>query len=188
MAKPRKGPKPFEPLLPILLRDAMPTWFEIEGEKDTRKRKANELKRDKATAELMRLYRRANAAGKLRQLDVQVRHFCEKVIKCDKARAEAAGKARTGAPDQSDCRMKIAVAVALEIEARDGQHGCVEAALKAVAVRFKREYAAVRKIHYETDPDWRRALKASIAMRKLEALAKADPQVADQLPGDSTDV
>ena len=153
-----------------------------------RKRKANELKRDKATAELMRLYRRAKAVGKLRQLDPQVRQFCENIIMRDPARTAAAGRARTGAPDQSDRRMKIAVAVALEIEARGGRHGCVEAALKAVASRFKREYAAVRKIHYETDPDWRRALKASIAIEKLGARVKADPQVADQLTGDLTDV
>jgi hypothetical protein len=168
-------------LLPILIRDAMPTWFEIEGEPDARKRKENERARDRARAELMRMYRKARDHGKLQKLDPMVRHLCENLIAHEPDAAAKAMRARTGAPDQSARRMEIAVAVAFEIEARGGPHGAVEAALHTVADRLGYEYQRVRKIYYNSDSAWRLAVKASVAMRKQGERARIDPDFADHL-------
>lgn len=180
MPKRRKGLRPFTPPIPFLLDDAQQTRVEIEGEPDPRKRKKRERARDNATAELMRVYRKANRDGALRTLDPSVRLFCEWIIKNDPARAAKAAKARTGPPDQSERRMRIAVAVVLEIEARGQRRGSVEQALNAVASRFDRTYDAIKKIHYENDPAWQRELKASVSMWKLHELVRTDPRAAGQ--------
>jgi hypothetical protein len=177
-------------LLPITVREAMVTGLEIRGEADPGERRKNELARDRARAELMRMYRKARDGGRLHELDrldPRVRRFCEDLIAHDPAAAAKANKRRIGAPARTGDRMEIAVAVELEIEALGGGRGAIAKALGHVAQRYRiaeryrptRE--AVRKIHEDRDPEWRLALRAGVAIRKMGDLVRVDPAAAETL-------
>ena len=164
MPKRRKGPALLLPPLEILLRNAQPTWREITGEADPHKRRAAELARVSARAELMRMYRKAKKMGAVTTLPHDVRVFCQDLEKYDPAGAALAAAARTGAPDQSHQRLRIAVRVVEENKARGSKRGDVEAAIRAVAKEFGMGYDRVRKIYYDPRPGWRRAIAVSLKM------------------------
>jgi hypothetical protein len=51
------------------------------------------------------------------------------------------------------------------IEAEVGKRGAVERAMRRAAERFGINYRRVREIHYDPDPDWKRLVRLSRALR-----------------------
>jgi hypothetical protein len=149
-----------------LLRDACPTFFEIEGEKDPAKRRANERARDQATDALIKLYREAERRNGLSELDISVRFFCQDL------KARNGGKLpnpKGGRPAEEDRYLRIAFYITEKAEVRGGGHGSVEGALKDAAEHFNLDYKTVRDIYYETRAaeDWPSVVKAERAWRSL---------------------
>ena len=56
--------------IPVLLRDAQPTWREIDGEPNLRKRREHMHARNSAIDTLIKLYLHAEKNGYLARLDV----------------------------------------------------------------------------------------------------------------------
>ena len=167
MPKARKGERPFVPSVHTLLRDANPTWFEIDGEPDPIKRAKNERARDFATAELMKLYRRALKSGKPWRIEPRVFYFCERITNEEPERAAKAMRARTGAPDQRSRRLSIAVDVEREVLGAPKGRGALARAIASVAARRKCSLAAVRKIYLQGDPEWKEAITVSLELQNL---------------------
>jgi len=61
--------------IPVLLRDAQPTWREIDGEPNERKQQERRHARDAATDTLMRMHRDAEERDALARLDPRIRNF-----------------------------------------------------------------------------------------------------------------
>jgi hypothetical protein len=166
------------------VRDAQPTWFEIEGEAKPAERAEAERRRNVADVELFRMYRRARASRQLGTLPLDIRQFCEGVIARDPTRAAKAMRAATGAPQREEMRLNLAVAVLDWIDSQPGPRGSVDAALKDVARKFAAKYGttyyAVRKIHYDSDPTFRRTVEVERSRRKLERLAEREASEAER--------
>ena len=106
MTQPRKGEK-YIPEFASLMRDALPTWREIEGEYCERRR--NERKRDIAIDEIVTIYRDHE---KQRQLDKLPPDFR---IVCEHLKHRNGGKLPTrkgGRPPDEHKKLLIAVDVA----------------------------------------------------------------------------
>jgi hypothetical protein len=166
----RKG-VPHIPQLPVLFRDAQPTYADIEGEPDAYKRAERERARDRAIDELVKRYRAAEKGGKLNELDPGIRWFCEALKRRNDGRFP---KARGGAPTKEHERLLLAISVQEKIEALGKTRGKVELALREVADQFRRSYDHVRDIHYDRDPHWRSILRAEVARRKYETAVDAE--------------
>jgi hypothetical protein len=151
--------------IPVLLRDAQPTYADIEGETDVRKRRANERARDVARDRLMKMYREALKSGQLDKLDFGVRMFCEELRKRNRRHLP---KPKGGRPTNEHRRLLIAVDMRETIDRHGGKRGSVERALKEVTERQNTTYRYVRNIHYDRDPEWRRTVKAELTPGKAE--------------------
>jgi hypothetical protein len=161
MTKPRKGTK-YDSDVAILLRDAEPKWAEIEGQPDPRKRHENERARDLAIDELVFIYRDALNLGALERLDPRVLIFCERLKDRNAGRLP---RPKGGRPSNPHRRLLIEMMVIEAIEAEGGKRGAVERAMRQAAGRFGVEYRRVREIHYDPDPDWKRLVRVSRALR-----------------------
>lgn len=64
-----------------MLRNAQPTWAEIAGQSDVRKRRKRERARDLAFEHLTKMYRDAEKHKQMGQLDLLVRLFGEELKK-----------------------------------------------------------------------------------------------------------
>ena len=159
----RKGQK-YIPEIEILLRNASPTWLEIEGELDPIKRRVHERERDIARDELMRMYR--DWLRGVSPIDFRVRVSCERWIA--KNGSHLPRPLNTGRPPDKHRRLLIAVHVKEAIEASGGKRGSVEAALLEVARREGVSYDYVRDIHYDRDPECRRIVAVELARRQAE--------------------
>jgi hypothetical protein len=149
----------------VLLRDAQPTFNEIEGEPDVRKRRERERARDFAIGKLLKMHRDAEKQGSLNQLDLQVRMFCD----AHKARnAGVLPKSKGGRPLDEHRRLSIAVHVHEAIEARGRKRGSVEEALREVAERDCVSYDHVRDIYHDPDPEWQSTVAAELSRRRYE--------------------
>jgi hypothetical protein len=164
MAKPRKGEK-YVPEINTLLRDALPTWREIEGERDSQRRRANKRAQDKAVDELVTIYRDHEARGKLGELDPRVRMFCEdrKRRNGDKLPGRKGGR-----PADLHRRLLIAISVRELVESRNGTQKAVELAFVDVAAKFNITPRTVRDIYYDRKPEWMKVLGIEIARRRYE--------------------
>jgi hypothetical protein len=159
MPRRRKGTK-YVPSLAVLLRDAQPTYSEIQCDPDARERYRA------ARGELLKMYRDAEKRGTVQMLDIDVRMFCEQ----EKARnGGALPKSPGGRPPKEHERLLVAVHVLERIAALRKQRGKVETALWETAARFGLAYRHVRDIHYDTDPKWRQTVRAEMAWRNLPA-------------------
>jgi hypothetical protein len=161
----RKGTK-YTRELPVLLRDAQPTWREIDGEPNAHRRRERIRSRDTAIDALTKMYRDAQKRGATARLDVRVRNFCEGLKSRNRGRLP---KSKGGRPTGEHRRLLLAIKVHEAIEARGNRRGSVESALSEVASRLGVSYDHLRDIHYDRDPKWRRAVKAELARRKYEA-------------------
>ena len=176
MPKRRKGTPPFPPLIPILLQAACVTEYDLKQEPDSRKRKQLKLERDRADAELFRIYRRAKAAGQLDKLPPRVRRHCEELLRYGPARARKAMRARVGRPSQAGEHLAIAVQVADKLDELGRKRGSIGQAIEVVAARIARDCETVREIYYafhNTDE-----LEAERARRRHAAWQLANPEEA----------
>jgi|SRR5215470_3972058 len=151
--------------LSVVLRDAQLTWHEIDGERDPRKRRERIARARSAREVLMRMGRDAEKPGSLHRLDPRVRNFVEGV----KARnGGCLPKPKGGKPlgHRDHDRFLLAIKVQEAIEARGKKRGSVEGALNEVAEREGVDYDRLREIHYDPDPEWRRAVKLELARRE----------------------
>jgi hypothetical protein len=123
-------PRAIRPDISVLLRDGQPLHKEIEGEPNPRKRRERERARDFARDCLFKMYRYAERRGKLEDLDIRVRFFCEE------SRERNAGilpLPTGGRPTLEHRRLSLAVHVIEEIEALGRKRGSIELALKTAA-------------------------------------------------------
>ncbi len=154
------------PSLPFLLRDAQPTYWELEGEPDARRRKENERRRDVARDELLRRYVEAEAASQLDELPRSIRELVEDW------RRENGGelpRRKGGAPADPHWRMSIHLAAKQAVDSGVHEGRGAIASLEALADEACLSYESVRGVYYDKDPEWRRAVKAEIARRECEA-------------------
>jgi hypothetical protein len=166
MTKPRKGQE-YTPVLDLLLRDAQPTWREVAGEPDARKRRKNERARDLATDKLLAIYRDHERQGSLRELDIRVWNFCEGL----KQRNEGVlPKKKGGRPSEDDAELLIAVAVAVAeaVASQTGKRKNLTRAIKQVSERVHKAETTVRDVYYRRDPEWQRDINAKLARRAYE--------------------
>ena len=161
MTKPRRGTK-YDFEVATLLRDAEPTWAEIEGQPNRRKRVENERARDHAIDELVLMYRDAAKRGALARLDPRVAIFCERLKDRNAGRLP---RPKGGRPTDPHRRLLIEMTVIEAIEAEGRKRGAVERAMRQAAERFGIKYRRVREIHYDRDPDWKRDVRVSWALR-----------------------
>jgi hypothetical protein len=168
MTKLRKQIERYIPEISTLLRDAEPTWAEIEGEQDPRKRRDRERARDVANDELLSMYRDAEKRDALDQLDYRVRVHCEQL------RERNGGKLPTrkgGRPFNEHQRLLIAVAVREAISAQTSKRKNVARAIRDVFERYRARFnisiETIRDLHYDRDPEWQRTVAAEMAFRAL---------------------
>lgn len=168
---PRRDPLKIR-TIPVLLRDAQPTWHEIDGEPNPRKRRHA---RDSARATLMRMGRDAEKRGALAQLDIRIRNFLEREkVRNRRGHRKRLPKPKGGRPlGNRVVRLLLAVEVHEAIEAHGKKRGSVGSALSEVAGRRGVSSNYLREIHYDRDPEWRRDVKAELARRKYEAALNA---------------
>lgn len=164
MTKPRKGLR-FLPEISTLLRDAEPTWNEIRGEPDARKRRAAKRRRDIAIDELVTLFREYNEQKRLNAVDPRVLLFCNEL---KKQNGHQLPKRRGGRPVDMHRRLLIAVSVIDAVEQRGDLRNKVEPALAEVAAKFNVTSRTVRDIYYDRDPDWMFELNAEMSRRRFE--------------------
>jgi len=153
--------------LATVLRDAQPTRHEIDGEPNLRKRRERIALAKSAREVLMRIHRDAEKRASLHRLDPRVRNFVEGV----KARnGGCLPKPKGGKPlgHRDHDRFLLAIKVQEAIEARGKKRGSVEGALNEVAEREGVDYDRLREIHYDRDPDWKRAVKIELDRRERD--------------------
>jgi hypothetical protein len=164
--------------LAVLLRDAQPTWSEIYGERNPRKRneriRAGELGQDK----LLKMYWAAKKRDAIALLDIRVRNFCGRLK--DRNRG-VMPRPKGGRPSDVHHRFLIAVEVQ---EARDTRgrkkYGSLEQALQEVRKRRKISYDYVKDSYYGRGErfafipikEWGLAIKAEVALRKHDKSVK----------------
>ena len=157
--------------IPVLLRDAQPTWREIDGEPNERKQQERRHARDAATDTLMRMHRDAEERDALARLDPRIRNFVADLKTRNRMlHRKRLPKPKGGRPfGDRERRLRLAIEIREKIEALGIKRGSVEAALLEVADRLGVSYDYLREIHYDRDPEWRRAVKAELGRRKYEA-------------------
>jgi hypothetical protein len=165
MTKPRKGEK-YIAEIPMLLRDAQPTWHELGGEPDLRQR--NERARDIAIDEIVTIYRDHEKQGRLHELPPDFLIFCKQL---KRQNAGTLPRRKGGRPVDLHRRLQIAMSVIEAIEGKDGtpKKVKVEQAIADVARKFNIMARTVRDIHYDRDPDWMLERDAELARRRYEA-------------------
>ena len=173
MTQPRKGEK-YTPEIASLVRDALFTWREIEGESDPRERQRIERKRDIAIDEIVTIYRDYEKQGQLDKLPPEIWIVCED-LKCRNG-----GKLPTrkgGRPPDEHKKLLIAVAVKEALEAQAGRKS-VTAAVRHVHKTFvlngKRctvPENTIRDYYYDRAPGWQRAIKVELAWRQVRNMA-----------------
>jgi hypothetical protein len=144
------------------LRDAQPTWHEIDGERDPRKRHERIARARSAREVLMRMGRDAEKRGSLHRLDPRVRNF----IEGEKARnGGCLPEPKGGKPlgHRNNKRFLLAIKVHEAIKARGKKRGSVEGALNEVAERERVSYDRLREIYYDSDP---RDVEIELSRRK----------------------
>jgi hypothetical protein len=150
----------------LLLADAQPTYAEIEGEPDPRKRRKRERARDFASDRLAKMYLDAEKRRELDRLDFRVRIFCKLRMDRNDGRLP---KPKGGRPTKEPDRFLISIEVLETIERLGVENrGSVEAALEEVRKKHCTTYRNVRNIYYDSDPDWRRAVLLELARRDPE--------------------
>jgi hypothetical protein len=154
--------------LSVLLRDAQTTDREIDGERNLRKQHERVRARDSAFEVLMRMYRDAKKRGNLDRLDIRVRNCIERRKASNRIRRRRLlPKPKGGKPfDARVKRLLLAVDVREAIEAHGKKRGRVGSALSEVADRRGVSSNYLREIHYDSDPEWQRDVKAELARRK----------------------
>jgi hypothetical protein len=161
-----KGEKYAPPEIPTLLRDAQPTWREIEGERDASKRRERKRAQNIATDALVTMYRNIGDVVTLLDIfDPRIRIFCEDLKAHNGGRVP---RPKGGRPPNENKRLRIAASVREAIEAGGKRRGSVDAALEKAADRFHVSYDTVRDIYYDRDPEWRRIVGVELARRKFE--------------------
>jgi hypothetical protein len=112
------------------------------------------------------MYRNAEKRGALARLDIRVRNFCEDLKVSNSGHLP---KPKGGAPiGKRHPRLLLAVKVREEIEAR-GKKRVTESVLRDMAEKMDVSYDYLKRIHYDRDPQWKRAVKVELARRKYEA-------------------
>jgi hypothetical protein len=162
--------------LAVLLRDAQPTWSEIYGERNARKRNERTRAQELAQDKLLKMYWVAKKYQAIARLDIRVRNFCERLK--DRNRG-VMPKPKGGRP--SDVHRRFLLAVEVQ-EARDARgrrkYGSLEQALQEVREQRKISYDYVKDSYYGRGArfafipvkEWRLAVKAEVARRKYEAV------------------
>jgi hypothetical protein len=154
MTMPRKGVA-YVSALPILLRDAQPTATELSD-------RALVRRRDLAWDELFRMYREAEKAGTLAELDFSVRTFCE-----DKKQSNG-GKLpprKGGRPKSQHDQLLVCRKVQRRIDSGEG----ILEAIRNVAEHDKPSpsYARVYEIWYNSSSEWQGIKRADLAEMAL---------------------
>jgi hypothetical protein len=180
MPRRRKGTENYTPSIDVLLRDAMPTYREIAGEPDLRKRREKERARDFAIDCLAKMYRDAQKRrprGRPRkvpevaerkqtgQLDPRVRIFCEQLKDHNHGRLP---RPKGGRPTAEHRRLLIAVRLHEAIEARGRKRGAVKEALSEVAECYGLSYDHVWDIYRDRDPEWLDTVAVELARREID--------------------
>jgi hypothetical protein len=161
MPRRRKGVE-YLPEIPVLLRDANPTYDQIEDETDSPKRRERKRAHDFAIDCLTKMYRRAEKRGQISQLNFRVRLFCKRLMERNHGRLP---DPKGGRPTDEHRRLLIAVHVREAISSRGGKRGAVKQALDQVAEDDGVSYEYVREIHYDRDPEWQRGVDVELACR-----------------------
>jgi hypothetical protein len=197
--KPAKRP-PNPARLAKLLRYARPTKRELEGQPnllDLRNgvanvhnpRKAREtcLRRNLAIHTLTAIWRDAEAAGQLGRLPDDIRFFVEGLKRANGGKLP---KPRIGRPrDRHHGLRRILIyrRIQDELAARNPAPRKLQETLKAIAKNLNItseetggitimavSYAEIREIYYDHSPEFRDAVKATVAMRELLNEARAE--------------
>jgi hypothetical protein len=162
----RKGTE-YPPNIPVLWRDAFPRRAEVEDEPDEHKRRERKRARDLAVDHLTKMYRQAEKRNQMDQLDPLVRLACDLLKDQNRGRLP---KAKGGRPPDERRRLLIAVTVQELIKADPKKRGAVERALQKTSECLGANYDYVRDIHYDRNPEWRRAVALELARRAAEAV------------------
>lgn len=165
MTRPRKGDR-YVSEISTLIRDAQPTWNEIQEEPNARTRRATERRRDIAIDELVTLFREYDGQNRLSELDPRVLLFCNEL---KKQNGQQLPKRKGGRPVDMHRRLLIAVSVSDAVKQRGGSRNRVEPALAEVAAKFNVSSRTVRDIYYDRDPDWMFELNAEMSRRCSES-------------------
>jgi hypothetical protein len=149
------------PLL-LLQRDAQPTWHEIKGEPNARKRKDRERARDIAIAELIKIVRTKTFQGKKLTALEQLR--VNNIVKAARARKRGRLSApKGGRPKKSPARLQRAVAIWKAIEIKKPKDEREEdAVLKEVAKNLGTKIRYVREVYRDRDRGWQKAVNAEM--------------------------
>jgi hypothetical protein len=170
MTQPRKGEK-YRPEIASLVRDALTTRREIEGESDPRERQRIERKRDIAIDEIVTMYRDYEKQGQLDKLPLEIQIVCEHL------RCLNGGKLPTrkgGRPPDEHKKLLIAVKVAEALAAQPGRKSVTDAVRhvhKTFVLNGKRcavPENTIRDYYYDRAPGWQRAIKVELAWRQLQ--------------------
>jgi len=164
--------------LQVLRRDAQPTWHEIEGEPNERKRQDRIRARDSAIDELMKIVRtkkfRGEKLGALEQL--RVNNFIKRLMARNGGQLP---RPKGGRPREHPSHLQLAVRVLEALEACEEKES-IHAALKEVAERLDADYEYIKEIYYDylyrdrdpelrlsdPDPELRLSVKAERAFSK----------------------
>jgi hypothetical protein len=156
-------------LLPQLLRDAHPTWREIDGDRKDRIRA-----RDAAVNELIKAGQTRMLRGeRLGALDLcRIRNFC-KDLGAARNRKRGLPKPNGGRPKESPARLRLAVAIWEAFESNrkkpKSEREKASSVLKKVAHRLRKKISYVSEVYYDRDPEWRRAVEAELFFSKENA-------------------
>jgi hypothetical protein len=188
-------PAPRVAQIDTLLRDANPTWRELQGRQnvldlrdaqqegraiedrpDPKKARAAVERRATATYELLVRYRAALTTGSIKALDYRVLVFCERLRRQNRGKLPGPKnkallpRRRRGRTEDRHFKLLIYLAVIEEIAKRGGRRGATIPALRFVADRFAKSYELVRRIYYDRSPEWRHDVAATLALRACMAI------------------
>jgi hypothetical protein len=150
--------------LSTLLREAQPTWSEIDGEPNKLKRKERERSRDIATKTLITIKNTGKFRGeKLGTLDrLRVSSFIKELMDRNGGRLPTS---RGVKPQESPVRLQHAVAILKAIETNSEkpkrEQEKVSSVLKTVAHNSGKQLSYIKEIYYDLRlPKWRGTVKA----------------------------
>jgi hypothetical protein len=158
----------YVPSLATLIRDAQPTYSEIDGEPDIKKRTANERRRDIARDEILRRYKEAETAGRLDTLDRAILDLCEE---WRRQNGGVLPRRKGGAPADPHWRMMAFLAAREAVEAGKIDKRGLLASLRALAERSGVEFDSIKGIYYDRDPMWLCEVKVELHRRERAAQA-----------------